>query len=136
MSSPSWELQDAAFDRLAADATLETLLGAADRILDDAPEKQAYPYIIVGEDSELPNETMGTVGVEQTLVFHIWSQYKGSKQVKQIHARMKALLHRWQPTASGWDTTQMLFEFFEIVRDPDGITRHGISRYRVYASEE
>jgi hypothetical protein len=131
--SAQWGLQQAVYARLSGDATLTSTLGAD--VYDETPQDAAYPYVVIGEDTELPDDTMGVTGRSMTLVLHYWSQYPGAREVKQVHARVDALLDRWTPTVAGWSLTETQFEFFEIVRDPDGITRHGIARYRVHAKQ-
>lgn len=128
--SPSFPLQEAIYTRLSGDATLVTTLGAA--VYDDVPDSAAFPYVTIGEITEGPNDTMGRTGRDLTVTVHMWSQYKGMKQVKQIQNRVDALLDRWAVTVSGWSATHMVQEFFETFRDPDGQTRHGVSRYRVH----
>jgi hypothetical protein len=128
--SPSWPLQQAVYTRLNADATLTTSLGAT--IYDSTPDSAAFPYVVIGDDTEAPNDTMGVTGRDMTLTLHVWSQYVGKKQVKEIQNRIDALLDRWKPTVTGWNAVQMLQEFHESFMDPDGVTRHGVSRYQIH----
>lgn len=128
--SPQWPLQVAVFGRLSGDAELVTTLGAA--VYDHVPASAAFPYVVIGDVTEAPRDTMGVTGRDSTLTVHTWSQAAGSRQVKQIQSRIDALLDRWQPAVAGWKTTHMLHEFLETLRDPDGVTRHGVQRYRVH----
>lgn len=128
--SPAWELQKAVYSRLSTDATLVTTLGAA--VYDHVPASAAFPYLHIGDDIEVPNDTMGVTGRDTTLTLHTWSQYPGKKQVKEIHNRVDALLDRWKPTVTGWNAVQMLFRSRESFMDPDGVTRHGVSYYRIH----
>lgn len=128
--SPALPLQGAVNTRLSGDATLVTTLGA--QVYDDVPDSAAFPYVALGEITEVPNDTMGKTGRDMTVTIHSWSQYPGMKQVKEIQNRVDVLLDRWLPTVTGWNAVHMLQEFFETFRDPDGITRHGVSRYRIH----
>ncbi len=128
--SPSFPLQEAIYSRLSGDATLVTTFGAA--VYDDVPDSAPFPYVAIGEITEVANDTMGKTGRDLTVTVHAWSQYKGMKQVKQVQNRVDLLLDRWAPTVTGWAATEMLQEFFETFRDPDGTTRHGVARYRVH----
>lgn len=128
--SPSWELQKSTFTRLSTDATLTTTLGCA--VYDNVPQTAAFPYVAIGDVTEGPNDTMGRTGRDLDVTIHIWSQYAGMKQVKEIQNRVDQLLDRWAPTVTGWNATQMQQEFFETFLDADGITRHGVSRYSVH----
>jgi hypothetical protein len=118
------------YTRLSGDATLTTTLGAA--VYDDVPDGAALPYVAIGDVTEAPNDTMGKTGRDLTVTVHTWSQYQGMREVKQIQNRIDALLDRWAPTVSGWAAVEMLQEFFETFRDPDGDTMHGVARYRIH----
>lgn len=128
--SPSWGLQQAMYTRLSGDTELTSTLGA--QVYDHVPDSAAFPYVVIGDITEAPNDTMGKTGRDMTVTVHSWSQAKGFKQVMQIQDRVDDLLDRWSPTVSGWSAVQMLQEFFETFRDPDGVTRHGVSRYRIH----
>lgn len=128
--SPSGPLQIAMYTRLSGDATLVTTLGAT--VYDHVPDSAPFPYVVLGDITEGPNDTMGKTGRDMTITVHSWSQTKSWEQVKAIQNRVDALLDRWAPTVTGWTAIQMLQEFFETFRDPDGVTRHGVSRYRIH----
>lgn len=128
--SPAWALQQAMYTRLSGDTELVTTLGAA--VYDHVPDSAAFPYVVIGDITETAADTMGTTRRDMTVTVHTWSQAAGFKQVKQIQDRVDDLLDRWSPTVTGWTAIQMLQEFFETFRDPDGTTRHGVSRYRIH----
>lgn len=130
--SPSLPLQAAIYSRLGGDATLTTTLGSA--VYDEVPTANIPEhYVTIGEDTEAPNDTMGKTGRDLTVTIHAWSRAKGSKKCKQIMSRVDELLDRWTPTVTGWSATEMLLEFSEgPFRDPDGLTRHGVRRYRIH----
>lgn len=128
--APHGPLQDAIYTRLSGDATLTTTLGAG--VYDHVPDSAAFPYVTIGEFTEAPNDTMGKTGRDVTVMVHVWSQAKGMLQVSNIQNRIDALLDRWSPTVTGWSAVTMMQEFFESFRDPDGKTRHGVSRYRIH----
>lgn len=128
--SPSGSLQQAMYTRLSSDATLVTTLGA--QVYDNVPDSAAFPYVVIGDVTEGPNDTMGKTGRDLTVTVHSWSQTKSWKQIKDVQNRVDLLLDRWAVTVTGWSATHMLQEFFETFRDPDGVTRHGVARYRVH----
>lgn len=128
--SPSWPLQQAVYSRLSGDTELVTTLGAA--VYDHVPDSAAFPYVVIGDITEATNDTMTRTGRGVTLTLHLWSQYAGMKQLDLIADRVDDLLDRWAPTVTGWSATSMLREFFETMRDPDGVTRHGVARYRIH----
>lgn len=138
--SPTQPLQAAIYTRLSADATLVTTLGCD--VYDDVPEADPsvtpYPYVAFGSFTETMNDTMGTTGRDVTVTVHSWSEALGFKEVQTIDNRVDALLHRWQPTVTGWSATHLLQEYGEVVRDdadPNKPLRHGIRRYRLYLNQ-
>jgi hypothetical protein len=128
--SPAWPIQEAVYSRLNGDATLVTTLGAS--VYDAVPDGAPFPYVVIGDDTEAPNDTMGRTGRDTTLTIHTWSQAIGKQETKRIQDRVDELLDRWSPTVAGWSASYMLNEFRESFMDPDGKTRHGVSRYRIH----
>ena len=45
--------------------------------------------------------------------------------------RIHDLLHDSSLSVSGFNLINSRFEFSDILRDPDGVTRHGVMRFRV-----
>lgn len=129
MSVGQFQLQQALFTKLNSDNTLTDTLGAA--VHDDVPASITYPFINIGADSVLEYGEKSSDGGEHTVVIDIWSQYKGSKECKQIMDRIHDLLHDSSLSVSGFNHINSRFEFSDILRDPDGVTRHGVMRFRV-----
>lgn len=130
MSTGQWEFQQALFTALNGDSTLTTTLGAS--IFDHVPDHQAvtFPYVVIGEDTMLDYSTKDLVGSDVTVTLHVWSQYRGSKEVKQVMDRVHTLLHDSNLTVTGRNLINLRSEFSDVLRDPDGITRHGVMRFR------
>lgn len=99
-------------------------------VYDDVPQSAAYPYIAIGEETSIDYSVKDTQGGETTINLHIWSQYKGSKETKQIMDKIHDLLHNSSLSVSGFNLINLRYEFSDIMRDPDGITRHGVMRFR------
>ena len=128
MSIGSFALQSSVYSTLSNDNTLSSTYGAS--VFDDVPEDTSYPYITIGEDNITEFGTKDLDGTTRTMTIHIWSEYKGSKETKQIMDRIHDLLHDSSLSVSGFNLINMRFEFSDIMRDPDGITRHGVMRFR------
>jgi hypothetical protein len=128
VSIGSFALQSSVYSTLSNDNTLSSTYGAS--VFDDVPEDTSYPYITLGEDNITEFGTKDLDGTTNTLTIHIWSEYKGSKETKQIMDRVHDLLHDSSLSVSGFNLINMRFEFSDIMRDPDGITRHGVMRFR------
>lgn len=117
-------LQQALFQRLAAYPGMPT-------VYDSVPEDNAaFPYVVIGEDTHAPWDTDDSVGAESTITFHVWSRYRGTKEVKEIQGLIYAALNRHELSVSGFDLVTLEFEYSDVVLDADGYTRHGVCRYR------
>ena len=127
MSIGQFPLQQAIYSALNVDAITSDLSCA---VLDDVPSNQAYPFIRLGEDTAIDYDTKTLQGGEFTIELHIWSQYKGSKECKQIMDKVHDLLHDSSLSVAGFNLINLRFEFSDIMIDPDGVTRHGIMRFR------
>ena len=128
MTIAQFALQSKIFTTLNTDNTLTNTLGAS--VFDDVPEETAFPLVVLGEDTTVDFSTKDLVGSETTINIDIFSRYRGSKETKNIMDRIHTLLHDSSLTVSGVNLINLRFEFSDVIRDPDGITRHGIMRFR------
>ena len=128
MSINQFALQTAVFAKLSTDNNLTAVLGA--KVFDDIPENTLYPYVQLGEDTAIDYSTKDQTGSEVTVNVDVWSRYRGSLEAKNIMDRIHTLLHDSSLSVTGSNFINMRFEFSDIIRDPDGITRHGVMRFR------
>ena len=127
MSDHSLELQKSIFNALDGDSTLQNLVTD---VYDFVPENTAFPYVKVGEETSIDNSTKTLQGNEHTLVIHTFSRYRGSKEVKEIMSRIYALLHESSLSVSGASLVNLRFEFSDVIKENDGVTSHGLQRFR------
>jgi hypothetical protein len=127
MSVGQFALQSSIYTALNVSAITTTL---ACGVYDEVIEGNSYPFITLGEETAIDYSTNNLVGAETTINIHIWSRYKGSKQTKEIMDKVHDLLHDVSLTVSGVNLINLRFEYSDIMRDPDGITRHGVMRFR------
>jgi len=128
MSDHSIELQKTIFDTLSGDSTITSTYGA--NVYDYIPDNTSFPYVKIGEETSVDNGTKTLQGNEHTLVIHTFSQYRGSKEVKNIMSRIYALLHESSLSVSGASLVNLRFEFSDVIKENDGLTTHGIQRFR------
>ena len=128
MSIGQFALQTTIYSTLSNDNTLTNTLGAG--VFDEVVENASYPFVALGEETAIDYSTKDLNGGEFTINIHVWSQYKGAKQTKEIMDRIHDLLHDSSLSVSGFNLANLRFEFSDILRDPDGITRHGVMRFR------
>ncbi|MFA5313221.1 MAG: DUF3168 domain-containing protein [Methanomassiliicoccales archaeon] len=132
------DLQAAVYAKITADTGTGGLLAAGapmiSGVFDEVPEGQAFPYITIGDNTELPWSTFGKDGNNEVLTLHIWSQAKGFREAELILKRLNVVL-KGDLTISGNVHAGTNYEGADTSRDPDGITRQIIARYRVYVQE-
>ncbi len=133
----SWPLQVAVDTALRADATLIALLAdGADGIYDGVPQDSVFPYVVIGDDTVRPFDTMTEDGAEVTLTIHTWDSPDadgdpvGAKITKQIMAAIENALDQASISVTGHTLTLLRHEFSQVLNDPDGLTRHGVQRFR------
>lgn len=102
----------------------------------DADADAAMPYVLIGDDTAIPWDTETSVGVEATLTMHVWSRYRGRLEVKKIQAELYNALHRAAIPLSGGYVIESSYEYGETIAEDDGMVRHGIQRFRVFADSD
>ena len=122
-------LQAAVYARLTGDDVLMSMVSG---VCDDVPDGQAFPYVTIGDAAEIPWSTFGRGGADDVLTMHIWSQANGYKEALGILDRLNTLLDGGELTVDGHVHVGTLYEGAETLRDPDGVTRHVVARYRAY----
>ena len=128
MSIGQFALQTTIYSTLSSDNTLTSTLSAG--VYDEVTEGATYPFVALGEETAIDYGTKDINGGETTINIHIWSQYKGAKETKQIMDRIHDLLHDSNLSVTGFNLINLRYEFSDIMRDPDGVTRHGVMRFR------
>lgn len=124
----AWELQQALFSRLDGYSGLKAIVSA---IYDNVSQGATLPYVVIGDDTLIPFDTHSTIGGEHTVTIHSWSGYQGRSEIKRIQSQVYDALHRYALTVSGAVTVTCEQEFAETFVDADGLTRHGVQRFRV-----
>jgi len=127
-----WELQKAVVARLQAYTPITDLVAG---VYDHVPQDSAYPYIVAGDDSAIPFDTDNSIGSETDVTIHAWSRYRGRKEIKQVLDAIHAGLHRFALVVANAATVLCTFEGSDSFTEEDGLTRHGVIRFRVILDE-
>lgn len=121
------ELQKAVFAELIGDTMLMNLVsGVYDHVSSDA----AFPYVTLGEGTSRDRSTKTTTGAEIFFTLHAYSREGGHKESLIIMERLHALLHQANLSLSGHTLVLMRFDGSSIARMNDGLTHHGVMRFR------
>ena len=129
MPSASWALQQSVYAALTSDPQITALLGTV-RVFDDVPQKTEFPYLTLGQSSVRDWSTGTEAGDEHLLTLHVWSRASGRKQTHEIMGALKNALHNRALALQGHRLINIVHQFSDARRDPEGDTYHGIVRLR------
>lgn len=101
----------------------------------DAGDNTAFPYVTIGDDSAGEFDTDTSNGFDTDCTIHVWSRYRGRREVKEIQQAIYDALHLHDLAVSGYHTVMVLFQSADSFMDADGITRHGVSIFRIVTEE-
>ena len=129
MSDYASALRQTVFNALDQSSTLQNLVTD---VYDFVPEGTAFPYVKIGEQTMVDNGTKNKQGTDFTIEVHTFSRYRGSVEIKNIMSVVYDILHESSLSVSGADLINMRFEFSDIIKENDGLTTHGVQRFRVF----
>lgn len=104
--------------------------------LPDGQPKEDFPYVTIGDVTNRAWDNDSTVGVEATATLHIWSKAAGKKEAKTLMGNIYSLLNRQPLAYAGYKVIDCLYEFSNVMDDPDNTTKHGVARYRLTIQED
>lgn len=131
MTDALFNAQAALYNALAANGSIQSLLGTTPRIYDHVPPGATFPYIVFGAISVHPYDTKTETGFEQIVTLDIWSRYRGSKEAKDILQAAYDSLHRATLTISSGVFLLSEFHSAELVLESDGITYRAAARFSI-----
>lgn len=130
----SLALQGYMRETLGASSELQELVD--DRIYDQVPPQAVMPYVTIGLVQET-SEQIGTVdddcsyqGVEGIAQIDCWSRTVGYPGVKLIAEACRRAFPTNLPAIPGLALTEFMFDRYQVLRDPDGMTSHAVIEYR------
>lgn len=127
-------IQAAAYERMSVDEALLTL--ASGGVYDEVPEIVVYPYVVLGEAIEMPDNSHSNFGAKTDVAFHIWSDYRGYLEANTIAGRLVELFDHVPLTIVGHRVVAVRFKQNTPMRDPNPSLRHVIVRFQVVTEQE
>ena len=135
----SVSIQQVIYDTLIASSELSQLLASftysngnvVPCVFNDLPQTDddsLYPCVVIDAVTSNQNDTDTTNGFDATVMIHTWSISPSNVLVSNIQDVLYSLLHR----KKGNNISGISCELTEILRDPDGISRHGVQRFRIF----
>lgn len=97
----------------------------------DPDNNARFPFITISEmtDAEFDDDTY--TGFDTALVIHVWSRASHTIETKTIQTAIYQALHRQNLSISGASMITLEHQSSSTIRDPDGVTIHGISQFRL-----
>lgn len=127
--SAEWEIQKAIFDKLEVDLAVP--------VYDFVPQEGAEStYVTLGDDTFSPFNTDGRKGFEGLLNIHVWDISNGRKDCKLLQGSIYDSLDRAEFTITGYNPVGIDFQSSQTILDPDGVTYHGIQRFKFTIMEQ
>lgn len=124
MSDAGWPLQQAIYSVLSG--------ALSQSVYDHVPHDSSFPYVVIGETTAVDDSNKTKDGQEHTVTIHVWSQYRGRKEVKEIMGLIYSALHKQDFAITGHHLVLSKFDFQSSIDiDADGKTYHGVVRYRI-----
>lgn len=131
MTSSLFAVQEAVYAALNTNSTLQNLIGNPARLYDVVPPAAIFPYVTLGDVTIREFDTKDQSGFEQVVVLHAWSRYRGRKELKQIMQAMYDALHYANVTVTNANVVVSQFQSASTVQENDGLTLHGVMRFRI-----
>lgn len=132
------QIQETLLSRLRADSNITSVVAG---IYDNVPQPDRnddvkFPYIVLGDDILNEWDTDTENGVDASVSIHVWSRYRGRKEVKRIQGLIYNCLHETDFIDNGFIFVNIIQEQSQSFMDPDGLTRHGIQTFRILVQRE
>lgn len=101
-------------------------------VYDFVPPDAGDKYVSLGSHTVVDASSKDTEGQEATVEVHQWdSTHRGRMGVLNLQSAIYAALNNAELTIDGFGLTYIWFEFSTSFLDEDGLTMHGVMRFRV-----
>ncbi|MFD6421707.1 DUF3168 domain-containing protein [Streptomyces sp. NPDC060198] len=127
-------IQRAVYAVLTGDEPLGALIAG---VYDYLPETADYPFVVIGEAIETPDNSHDRYGRQTVITLHVWTQARGHTEGLTVAARVTALLDHRPLVLDGLDHVSTRHEYSQTLTDPEppGNIRHVVLRYRVITEQ-
>ena len=133
MSYHGFALQEALYSRLNGDSTLGNLVSG---VYDAVPDDTAMPICVIGPSTSTDDATKTLDARDYIFNVDVWSDYRGMKETKNIVKQVYSLLHEYALSVSGASLVILRCEFTTEVLEDNGVTRHGVMRFRAFVTDQ
>jgi hypothetical protein len=129
------EITKAIIGALRADAALVALLAdytGTGGVFSHVPQDfDAYPYVVL-YDIDLDNADNGAGNrFDGVINIHSWSDNRDITEIGNVMKAVYDVLHHDEFSMTGYTLVEINQQNQIILRDPDGITLHGVQRFAI-----
>lgn len=135
MADHSVDLFTAIYTELSTNAALAAIIGD-DSVYDHVPPGAATPFVVIGDETAVDDSMSLMDAQEHTLTIHCWSEGASTLEVKRMQAAVRNALHDADLNLLDGICVNIRCEFKEIMRDPDGVSWHGVMRFRAVTHDD
>ncbi len=125
--SPELEVQGLIVTTLKADPAVASAV--IDRVFDTVPKDADFPYISLGPVDSTTVDAECITGFEIYIQIDIWSQAVGMPECKRIMDLVRRALHDADLSLTDNALVSIEHSQSRAMRDPDGITNHGVCEF-------
>jgi hypothetical protein len=134
------EILIASIAALKADATVSGLISnyaGQPSVFTHVPQDlgESYPWVVIYGIESNTWDNNATLGFEGTMTVHSWDNRRDVGLVNTVQKAIYDVLHNNSLTYSGYCNVEFNQEYQTVLRDPDGITLHGVQRFRFIIQE-
>lgn len=125
--SAGWNLQKAIYAQLSA------ALSASVYSLGDVPENLTGLYAVVGDSTLTPHDSDAQLGFDVTVKIDTWDTNDNSRgfgELKPLMGEVYDALNRATFAVDEYTLVDIRQEYEQPFLDPDGVTTHGVQRFR------
>lgn len=127
-------LQQAIYDRLTGFPAVNDAVVGIYTTTPQAAESEdadAFPYITIDFANTAPFDTKTDDGANTLVDVHIWSRSRSSLTWRAISDGIYSALQKHELAVTGADLIECRFDASVEFDDPDGVTSHHVSTFRV-----
>jgi hypothetical protein len=137
MSQLLTPVQTAVYTRLTAEISSATIYDDVPGLAEGQPTAN-FPFVVIGQDYVTAWDDDDQLGGNVFVQLHVWSRYQGKAEAKAIMADIDVALNRQHAnlSATGYVFLDCLLDYSSIFDESDGVTRHGVCRYRLTVQKE
>lgn len=127
--SPELEIQGFVVNRLKADAAVMALVNGVYDVPPTDPWGTKKAYISIGATDTTTDDADCIDGLTHTVQVDVWSRSVGMPACKAIVTAVKRSLHQTSAQLAENGLNQVNMVFARTLRDPDGLTNHGVLQF-------